>query len=104
MKIFMRQELVSSKSLALKRIDDLASEYIKKSGKESKIERDKLIADHIDIRLFGILFAVGDVHFKQVGPVQFAIGQSLNSPVEELPIRMTRVGPFEQSKNFVIKV
>ena len=96
MKIFMRQELVSSKSLALKRIDDLASEYIKKTGKESKIERDKLIADHIDIRLFGILFAVGDVHFKQVGPVQFAIGQSLNSPVEEIPIRMTRVVPTKE--------
>jgi CRISPR-associated protein Csh2 len=95
MKIFMRQELVSPNALSLKRIDDLASEYIKKTGKEAKIDRIKLIADHIDIRLFGILFAVGDVHFKQIGPVQFAIGQSLN-PVEEIPIRMTRVVPTRE--------
>jgi CRISPR-associated protein Csh2 len=93
--IFMRQELVSPNALSLKRIDDLASEYIKKSGKEAKIDRIKLIADHIDIRLFGILFAVGDVHFKQIGPVQFAIGQSLN-PVEEISIRMTRVVPTRE--------
>jgi CRISPR-associated protein Csh2 len=91
-KIFMRQELASPKGLVLKQIEDLASEYIKGSGKSSTIDRTKLLNDHIDIKLFGILFAVGDVHFKQIGPVQFSIGQSLNK-VEEIPIRMTRVIP-----------
>lgn len=94
-KIFMRQELVSPKSLALKEIEDLASDYISKGtggGKNLKIDRTKLLNDHIDIKLFGILFAVGDLHFKQIGPVQFSIGQSLNK-VEEMQIRMTRVVP-----------
>jgi CRISPR-associated protein Csh2 len=93
-KIFMRPELVSPKSLALKEIKDLASDYIVKggNGKNPKIERTKLLKDHIDIKLFGILFAVGDLHFKQIGPIQFSIGQSLNK-VEEMQIRMTRVVP-----------
>lgn len=117
-KIFMRQELVSPNGLALKQIEDLASEYIEyfivdNKGNKKKIEKDaymehknkksndkliqeinrnKLINDHIDIKLFGILFAVGDLHFKQIGPIQFSIGQSLNK-VEDIPIRMTRVVP-----------
>ena len=86
---------MSPKDLSLKMIEDLASEYIHKTGKQSTIERKKLINDHIDIRLFGILFTVEDVHFKQVGPVQFAIGQSLN-PVKEMPIRMTRIVPTKK--------
>jgi CRISPR-associated protein Csh2 len=92
-KIFMRQELVSPKSLALKQIKDLASDYIIKSDKNPQINRAKLLKDHVDIKLFGILFAVGDLHFKQIGPVQFSVGQSLNKPVEEIPIRMTRIVP-----------
>lgn len=95
LKIFMRQELVSLKSLGLKQIEDLAEQYITKKDKETKIDRDKLIKDHIDIKLFGILFAVGDVHFKQIGPVQFSIGQSLNK-VDEMLIRMTRVVPTKK--------
>jgi CRISPR-associated protein Csh2 len=93
-KIFMRQELVSPKGLALKEIEDLASDYVTKGadGKKSKVDRIKLLNDHIDIKLFGILFAVGDLHFKQIGPVQFSIGQSLNK-VEDMQIRMTRVVP-----------
>ena len=60
-KIFMRQELVSDKNRNFKRIDDLASEYIDTNNK--KIDRNKLLDDHIDIKLFGLLFAVGDYHF-----------------------------------------
>jgi CRISPR-associated protein Csh2 len=93
--IFMRQELVSPKSLGLKQIEDLAEQYITRKDKETKIDRAKLINDHIDIKLFGILFAVGDVHFKQIGPVQFSIGQSLNK-VYEMLIRMTRVVPTKK--------
>lgn len=37
------------------------------------------MAAHIDIKLFGILFAIGKINFKQIGPVQFGIGQSLNT-------------------------
>lgn len=94
-KIFMRQELVSDKSLELKQIEDLASSYITKSVKEKSIDKIKFIKDHIDIRLFGILFAVGDIHFKQTGPIQFSIGQSLNK-VDEISIRMTRVVPTKE--------
>jgi CRISPR-associated protein Csh2 len=65
--------------------------------KEKRINEQQLIQDHIDIRLFGLLFAVENVHFKKVGSVQFAIGQSLNK-VTELPIRMTRVVPTEADK------
>ena len=35
---------------------------------------------------------MGNLHFKQIGPVQFSIGQSLNK-VEEISVRMTRVVP-----------
>jgi len=80
----------------LKMVEDLAEAYIKEVGEGKKkikqIDREKLIGDHIDVRLFGLLFAVEQIHFKQVGPVQFAIGRSLNK-VHELTIRMTRVIP-----------
>lgn len=94
-KTFMRQELAYSKGLVLKTIEDLATEYIVRvpgKPKESTIDSIKLLKDHIDIKLFGILFAAGDIHFKKIGPVQFSIGQSLNK-VQEIPIRMTRVIP-----------
>jgi CRISPR-associated protein Csh2 len=85
-KIFMRVE--EGNGGTLKTVEDLAESYIK----GEKIDRDKLLSDHIDVRLFGLLFAVKKMHFKQVGPVQFAIGKSLNK-VNELSIRMTRVIP-----------
>jgi CRISPR-associated protein Csh2 len=83
-KIFMRQELASPKGLILKQIEDLAFDYITKTDKNPQIKRKEFINDHIDIKLFGILFAVGDLHFKQIGPVQFSIGQSLNKAEEIL--------------------
>ncbi|MEM3489507.1 MAG: type I CRISPR-associated protein Cas7, partial [Nitrososphaerota archaeon] len=43
----------------------------------------------------GLLFAVGGIHFKQVGPVQFAIGRSLNV-VQEIQVRNTRVVPTKE--------
>ncbi len=88
-KIFMRVE--EGNGGTLKTIEDLADSYIK----GDKIDRDKLLSDHIDVRLFGLLFAVKKMHFKQVGPVQFAIGKSLNK-VSELSIRMTRVVPTRE--------
>ena len=92
-KIFMRAELAFPNKQDLKTIEDLAFSYI--DIKNKKINRHKLLDDHIDIKLFGLLFAVGDYHFHQIGPVQFSIGQSLNK-VEEMPIRMTRVVPTRQ--------
>lgn len=88
-KVFIRAE--EDKKGNLKRIDELGAPYIK----DKKVDTDRLLKDHIDIRLFGILFAVSDVSFKRVGPVQFAIGQSLN-PVEEISIRITRVVPTKE--------
>lgn len=92
--IFMRVE--EGTGGTLKMVEDLAEPYIKevKQGKKTikQVDREKLISDHIDVRLFGLLFAVQDIHFKQVGPVQFAIGRSLNK-VHELTVRMTRVIP-----------
>lgn len=85
-RIFIRAEHGSDGKL--KQVEDLAEPYIK----NKKVNRQELLADHIDIRLFGILFPVEKDTFKQVGPIQFGIGESLN-PVEEIPIRMTRVVP-----------
>jgi len=90
-KIFMRQEIFP-KTQEIKTIEDLAEPYISGSGKSKIINQEKLIKDHIDIRLFGLLFAVGDIHFKKIGAVQFAIGQSLNK-VTEMPIKLVRVVP-----------
>ena len=92
-KIFMRKELVSKEKNDVKTIEQLAFKYIDPDKK--KINRASLFNDHIDIKLFGLLFAVGDIHFNQTGPVQFSIGQSLNNP-EEMPIRMTRVVPTRE--------
>lgn len=89
-KIFIRAE--EGETGKLKVIEELAEPYIKGKKKEKVIDRDALIRDHIDIRLFGILFAVEDITFKQIGPIQFAIGQSLH-PVEEETVRITRVVP-----------
>lgn len=90
--IFMRRESASSEGPGLKYLQDLASEYIK-DGKISEANRKKLISENIDIQLFGILFAVGNnLHFKQIGPVQFSIGQSLNK-VEEVRVGLVRIVP-----------
>ncbi|MGI0046910.1 MAG: type I-B CRISPR-associated protein Cas7/Csh2 [Nitrosotalea sp.] len=94
-KIFMKQELVSPKSNVIKTIDDLAEPYITGSDKNRMINQDKLVGDHIDIRLFGLLFTVTGIHFKKIGAVQFAIGQSLNK-VTEIPIRLVRVVPTRE--------
>lgn len=96
--IFIRAEFDELGNL--KQIEDLAGDYIK-DDTSSKIEvkrkevyrkvvdRTALIKNHTDIRLFGLLFAVNiedqNISFRQVGPVQFGIGQSLH-PVEEQPI------------------
>jgi CRISPR-associated protein Csh2 len=90
-KIFMRQEL-EPKTKTLKPIEDLGENYISGSGKTKTINQEKMIKDHIDIRLFGLLFAVGDIHFKKIGAVQFGIGQSINK-VTEIPIKLVRVVP-----------
>lgn len=89
-KIFIREEI--SEKGARQTIEELATPYITGVKKEKVINEETLIKDHIDIRLFGLLFAVEEIHFKKVGPVQFAIGQSLNK-VTELPIRITRIVP-----------
>jgi CRISPR-associated protein Csh2 len=93
-KIFMKAELKHTNKQDLKTIEDLAYDYI--DTKNKKINRLNLLNDHIDIKLFGLLFAVGEYHFHQIGPVQFSIGQSLNDNVEEMPIRMTRVVPTRE--------
>jgi CRISPR-associated protein Csh2 len=108
-KILLRQELDEDLERelgeqSLKMLDKLAAPYIYevdgKGGKDKKkikkIKQDELLADHIDIKLFGILFAVGEVQFKQVGPVQFVMGQSLNninSDSDIIPISMTALVP-----------
>jgi CRISPR-associated protein Csh2 len=90
----MKAELKHANKQDLKTIEDLAYDYI--DTKNKKINRLNLLNDHIDIKLFGLLFAVGEYHFHQIGPVQFSIGQSLNDNVEEMPIRMTRVVPTRE--------
>ncbi len=87
--VFIRAE--EDKKGNLKRIEDLGEPYIK----DGKVDKGRLLNDHIDIRLFGVLFAVSEVTFKRVGPIQFAIGQSLN-PVEEIPVRMSRIVPTKE--------
>lgn len=94
-KIFMRQETISTKNNIIKTIDDLAESYISGSDKNKSINQTKLVEEHIDIRLFGLLFTVKGIHFKKTGPVQFSIGQSLNK-VTEIPIRMVRVVPTKE--------
>jgi len=88
--IFIREDLNSNGSRKI--IDELAEPYIKANGSDKKVDRQRLIQDHIDIRLFGLLFAVKGVTFKDIGPVQFSIGQSLNK-VQDILIRNTRIVP-----------
>jgi len=92
--IFLREELADEKG-SIKTIDDLAEDYTESGKRERKTLRERLLDDFIDLRLFGLLFAVKDFHFKQTGPVQFGIGQSLHK-VDEMRLRMTRVVPTRE--------
>ena len=92
--IFLREELADEKG-AIKTIDDLAEDYTESGKRERKTLRERLLEDFVDLRLFGLLFAVKDFHFKQTGPVQFGIGQSLHK-VDEMRLRMTRVVPTRE--------
>lgn len=91
--IFMREDLNSDGTR--KTIEALAKPYIKDEKKEKKVDSDKLIKEHIDVRLFGLLFAVSGATFKSTGPVQFSIGQSLNK-VQEILVRNTRIVPTKE--------
>jgi CRISPR-associated protein Csh2 len=91
--IFMREDLNEDGSR--KTIEELAEPYIKGEKKEKTVDKEKLINEHIDVRLFGLLFAVKGVTFKSIGPVQFSIGQSLNK-VQDILIRNTRVVPTRE--------
>src|SRR5215212_573775 len=67
--IFIREEL--NENNTRKVIEELAQPYIAKDKKGIKIvDRDKLIKEHIDVRLFGLMFPVEDIPFKKIGPVQ----------------------------------
>jgi CRISPR-associated protein Csh2 len=102
--IFLRQELADVQTGTIKTIDQLAESEIEAFREGGVVIQEALFRKYIDLRLFGLLFAVEGVeirkkkislHFKQTGPVQFAIGQSLNK-VEELSVRMTRVVPTRE--------
>lgn len=92
-RIFIREDLNENGSR--KTIEELAKPYIKGKDKEKTVDKERLIDEHIDIRLFGLLFAVTDVTFKSIGPVQFSIGQSLNK-VQEIVVRNTRIVPTKE--------
>ena len=103
--ILLRQELDDKLEkevgeMGFKRLPQLASDYIYPvtvKGKEIlKIKKEEVIANHIDVRLFGILFPVEDVPFKMTGPVQFKMAQSLNiidSDTDIIPVGMTSLVP-----------
>lgn len=96
-RIFIREDLNGDGSR--KTIEELAKPYIKEEKKEKTVDKTvdktRLIGEHIDVRLFGLLFAVPNATFKSVGPVQFSIGQSLNK-VQEIVVRNTRVVPTKE--------
>jgi CRISPR-associated protein Csh2 len=92
-KIFMREDLNADGSR--KTIEELAEPYIKGDKNEKKVDKDRLIDEHIDVRLFGLLFAVKGIQFKSTGAVQFSIGQSLNK-VQDVLLRNTRVVPTKE--------
>jgi CRISPR-associated protein Csh2 len=118
-KILLRQELDDELEKELgetgfKRLPQLASDYIysvpgKRQGKMvqiPKIKKEGVIADHIDVRLFGILFPVEAVPFKMTGPVQFKMAQSLNiidSDTDIIPVGMTSLVPNTKDEAGVSK-
>jgi CRISPR-associated protein Csh2 len=115
-KILIREEL--NMDGTRQTFDQLAKLKDERKGKDAKQVRKELTTEHIDVRLFGLMFlytqdkkkskkAKGTKipekegtesgneerpQFKKLGPVQFAIGQSLNK-VDEILIRNTRVVP-----------
>jgi CRISPR-associated protein Csh2 len=102
--IFLREELADVQTGTRKTVDQLAESEIEAFREGGVDIREALFRKYIDLRLFGLLFAVEGVeikkkkislHFKQTGPVQFAIGQSLNK-VEDMSVRMTRVVPTRE--------
>jgi CRISPR-associated protein Csh2 len=121
-KILLRQELddqleKEQGEQGFKMLNKLAVGYIDIKNTIPKIKRNELLADHIDIRLFGILFVVGKenfkspevkagLNFKQIGPVQFAIGQSLNTMKEDtdiIRIGMTSLVPNTKNEAGISK-
>jgi CRISPR-associated protein Csh2 len=111
-KILLRQELdekleKTEGEQGYKMLDKLAVDYIyeiesKKKTKDGKtimipkLRKDEFISDHIDVKLFGLLFAVGKINFKTTGPVQIKMGQTLNDVNGEkdiIPISMTSLVP-----------
>ena len=107
-KIFIREEFNQKKNK--KRIEDLAEEFIDEEIKNNKknsddkkkirvVNKEEILKQHIDVRLFGLMFLVSDITFKELGPVQFSIGTSLNIP-QEILIRNTRIVPTkDESKS-----
>jgi CRISPR-associated protein Csh2 len=104
-KILIREELnIDGTRQTFKQLAklDIPTEQGGRENKNAKQVRTGLATEHIDIRLFGLMFLYTDSdrkkakkegsQFKKLGPVQFAIGQSLNK-VKELLIRNTRVVP-----------
>lgn len=116
-KILIREEL--NLDGTRQTFEDLAKLNDERKGKDAKQVRKELANEHIDVRLFGLMFLYSKAkkdkgkskkeeieskdketeskdkerpQFKKLGPVQFAIGQSLNK-VEEILIRNTRVVP-----------
>lgn len=92
--IFIREDL--NENGTRKVIEEIAEPYITTTSNKGKtvkiVDKDKLINEHIDVRLFGLMFLVEDIPFKKIGPVQFSIGQSLNK-VQDIVIRNTRIVP-----------
>ena len=115
--ILLRQELDEELEKeqgeeGFKMLDRLAAAYtyeIEGKGKKNmikKVKREELLANHIDIKLFGILFAVGGINFKQEGPLQFGIGQSLNSlkgDTDVIRIGMTSLVPNTKNEARISK-
>lgn len=113
-KILLRQEV--DKKLEQEEADEgfkrpvgLAREYLYeiKGGKNKrdrliKVKQKELLEDHLDVKLHGILFALpkdedelkdengkepkATQSFKQIGPVQISMGQSLNTLDEDTDI------------------
>ncbi len=105
-KILIREELNADGTRQT--FEELARLKEKKDKDAWQVRKD-LVTEHIDVRLFGLMFLYTRgkkksdkektdsnekerPQFKKLGPVQFAIGQSLNK-VEEIVIRNIRVVP-----------
>ncbi len=63
----------------VKNIEGLITDFLQKEITREKI-LDKIPKEFIDVRLFGLMAAVENASCAITGPVQFAIGKSLNIP------------------------